>query len=91
LTWLIDADKVTIVLDNLNMHHPSSLYEAFASTEAKSLADRFQFHYTPEHGGGLNKVWIVVIPIRRCFGKKSQRGKHAAMSKRYELIGALYG
>src|SRR5688500_531627 len=43
-----DAPRVTIVMDNLNTHDPSSLYEAFEPAQAKSLLDRCEFHYTPK-------------------------------------------
>ena len=45
-----DADTVTLVCDNLNIHKIASLYEAFASTEARRLARRLEVHYTPKHG-----------------------------------------
>lgn len=48
------ADKITLVMDNLNTHQPSSLYEAFSPEEAKRLWDRFEFVYTPKHGSWLN-------------------------------------
>ena len=44
------ADKITLVMDNLNTHEPGSLYEAFAPDKAKALWDRFDFVYTPKHG-----------------------------------------
>src|SRR5262249_2052257 len=48
-----DAGRVTLVLDNLNTHKPSVLYEAFAPAEAHRLAGRFEFVYTPKHGSWL--------------------------------------
>jgi len=44
-----EAKKVIFVMDNLNTHNKSSLYEAFEPSEAKRLADRFEIHYTPKH------------------------------------------
>jgi hypothetical protein len=66
------------VQDNLNTHHPSSLYEACAPAEAKALLDRCAFHYTPKHGSWLNmaeidavpcngNVWIGVFLIKKPF------------------------
>lgn len=49
-----DALKVRVVLDNLNTHTPSALYEAFPPAEAKRLVDRLEFHHTPKHGSWLN-------------------------------------
>jgi len=55
-----DADKVILVLDNLNTHGPASLYEAFEPAEAKRIVDRLEFHYTPKHGSWLNMVEIEI-------------------------------
>jgi transposase len=49
-----EAEKIVLVLDNLNTHTPASLYEAFEPAEAKRLADRLEIHYTPKHGSWLN-------------------------------------
>jgi hypothetical protein len=50
------ANTKTIVLiqDNLNIHSKASLYEAFPAAEARRLVERFEWHYTPKHGGWLN-------------------------------------
>jgi transposase len=66
-----DAERVTIVMDNLNTHHPSSLYEAFEPAEAKSLLDRCDFHYTPKHGSWLNMAEIEFSALQRqCLGRR---------------------
>jgi hypothetical protein len=52
------AQKVVLVMDNLNTHGLSSLYEAFQSAEARRLAERLEIHYTPEHGSWLNMAEI---------------------------------
>jgi hypothetical protein len=49
-----DAARVVLVMDNLNTHHPASLYEAFEPAEAKRIWDRLAIHYTPVHGSWLN-------------------------------------
>src|SRR5262249_39334963 len=49
-----EARKVVLVTDNLNTHAPGSLYEAFAPAEARRLAERIGWHYTPKHGSWLN-------------------------------------
>jgi hypothetical protein len=49
-----DADKIVLVQDNLNTHTPAALYEAFTASEARRLAERFEWHYTPKHGSWLN-------------------------------------
>jgi hypothetical protein len=54
-----DAERMLMVMDNLNTHTPGSLYEAFEPTEARRLADKLEIHYTPKHGSWLNmaEVW----------------------------------
>lgn len=53
-----DAETVVLVMDNLNTHGLSSLYEAFEPAEARRLAERLEIHYTPEHGSWLNMAEI---------------------------------
>ena len=48
------AETVVLVCDNLNTHHPSVLYEAFPPAEARRIAARLEWHYTPKHGSWLN-------------------------------------
>jgi hypothetical protein len=48
------ADKIVLVMDNLNTHKLASLYEAFAPPEARRLMERLEIHYTPKHGSWLN-------------------------------------
>ncbi len=53
-TLLPKARKIRLVQDNLNTHGKASLYQAFPPAEAKRLAERFEWHYTPKHGSWLN-------------------------------------
>ena len=55
-----DAQKVRLVLDNLNTHTGASLYEAFTPTEARRLLERLEFHHTPKHGSWLNMSEIEI-------------------------------
>ncbi len=48
------AQRIVLVVDNLNTHGPGARYETFALEEAHRLAARFEWHYTPEHGSWLN-------------------------------------
>ena len=48
------AEKVVLVMDNLNTHKLSSLYEAFTPEEARRLIERLEVHHTPKHGSWLN-------------------------------------
>ncbi len=49
-----DAERIVLVMDNLNTHTPGSLYEAFAPAEARRLADKLEIHYTPKHASWLD-------------------------------------
>jgi len=53
-TRYADAEKVTLVCDNLNTHTCGAFYEAFAAQKARELVRRIAFHYTPKHGSWLN-------------------------------------
>ena len=59
-----DAERIVLVMDNLNTHTPASLYEAFPPTEAKRLADKLEMHYTPKHGSWLNMAEIELSVLR---------------------------
>ena len=66
-----DAEKMTLVMDNLNTHVPGSLYEAFAPEKAKALWDRFEFVYTPKHGSWLNMAEIELnVLIGQCLKRR---------------------
>jgi hypothetical protein len=59
------AQKVVLVVDNLNIHHPAALYERFAPAEARRLADKLEWHYTPEHASWLNIAECELSVLRR--------------------------
>ena len=66
-----DANKITLVMDNLNTHTPGSLYEAFAPDKAKALWDRFEFVYTPKHGSWLNMAEIELnVLTGQCLNRR---------------------
>ena len=50
------AERIRVVLDNLNIHDPAAFYEVFAPAEARRLVRQLDFHYTPKHGSWLNMV-----------------------------------
>jgi hypothetical protein len=67
----LTAERITVVLDNLNTHGPASFYEAFAPHEARRLAERFEFHYTPKHGSWLNMAEIEFSVLsRQCLDRR---------------------
>jgi hypothetical protein len=65
------AERLVLVMDQLNTHSPASLYEAFAPGEAKRLADKLEIHYTPKHGSWLNMAEIELsILARQCLNRR---------------------
>jgi transposase len=54
------AEKIVLVLDNLNTHTTGALYETFPPEEAKRLRDKLEIHYTPKHGSWLNMAEIEI-------------------------------
>lgn len=66
-----DAEKVVFVMDNLNTHVISSLYEAFPPEEAFRLAQRMEIHYTPKHGSWLDIAEIELSALAaQCLGHR---------------------
>jgi DDE superfamily endonuclease len=59
------ADKVRVVLDNLNTHRPASLYEAFPPEEARRILTQLEFPHTPKHGSWLNLAEIEFSVLQR--------------------------
>ena len=74
-----DAEKIILVMDNLNTHSLSSLYATFEPEEARRLCERFEIHYTPKHGSWLNMAELEIsVMSRQCLGQRI--GSLAAMS-----------
>ena len=55
-----DAEKIVLVMDNLDTHSTGSLYKAFSPQEAKRIRDKLEIHYTPKHGSWLNMAEIEI-------------------------------
>lgn len=65
------ADKIVLVMDNLNTHRISSLYEAFPPQKAFCIAQKLEIHYTPKHGSWLNIAECELSALgRQCLGKR---------------------
>jgi hypothetical protein len=75
------AERIVLVLDNLNTHTPAALYEAFPPAEARRIIERLEVHYTPKHGSWLNVAEIELstmsgqclhrrIPDRETLGRE---------------------
>ncbi len=66
-----DKERIVLVMDNLNTHHPASLYEAFEPVEARRIAERLEIHYTPKHGSWLNMAEIEIgVLARQCLDRR---------------------
>lgn len=99
MKWLADeaypkAEKIRVVLDNLNTHKPASLYEAFPPEEARRIARRLEFHYTPKHGSWLNMAEIELsVFSRQCLDRRigdeeALKAEVAALEKERNRNGA---
>ena len=66
-----EADVIRVVLDNLNTHTLGALYEAFEPAEARRIARKLEFHFTPKHGSWLNMAEIeIAILSRQCLKQR---------------------
>lgn len=66
-----EAEKIIVVLDNLNTHTPAAFYLAFEPEEARRLVERFEFHFTPMHGSWLNMAEIELsVLARQCLRRR---------------------
>jgi hypothetical protein len=74
--WLVEevheeAEKVVLVMDNLNTHKVASLYEAFPPERARRIAERLEIHHTPKHGSWLNMAEIELSVLsRQCLDRR---------------------
>lgn len=69
--WYKDAEKITLVMDNLATHKASALYETYPPGEAKRIWDRFDFVYTPKHGSWLNMAEIELnVLMGQCLKRR---------------------
>ena len=74
--WLVEevceeAEKVVLVMDNLNTHKIASLYEAFEPEQARRIAAKLEIHHTPKHGSWLNMAEIELsVLARQCLDQR---------------------
>ncbi len=65
------AEKIVLVMDNLNTHKVASLYEAFSPTEARRLIEKLEIHYTPKHGSWLDMAETELSTLtRQCLDRR---------------------
>lgn len=66
-----DAERITLVMDNLNTHTGASLYKAFEPAEARRILNKLDIHYTPKHGSWLNMAEIELSVLsRQCLDRR---------------------
>jgi hypothetical protein len=71
------AEQIVLVMDNLNTHKKSSLYEAFEPAEAKRIADKLEIHHTPKHGSWLDMAEIEMsVMARQCLSDRMDNIAH---------------
>ncbi|RKE36954.1 DDE superfamily endonuclease [Paraburkholderia sp. BL23I1N1] len=79
-----DAQRITLVMDNLNTHTAAAPYETFPPSQAKALWDRFEFVYTPKHGSWLNMAEIELnVMIKQCLDRRIDNIDTVANFARY--------
>jgi len=80
------VERITLVMDNLNTHHVSSLYEAFTPSEARRLMGKLDIVYTPKHGSWLNIAEIELgVLNRQCMGERiGEKGELIEKARAWE-------
>ncbi len=90
MRWLVDeaypdVPVIRMVLDNLNTHRKASLYQTFPAAEARRIAKRLEFHYTPKHGSWLNMAEIEFsVFSRSCL--RQRLPDEAALSREIHAL-----
>ena len=73
------AQKIVLVMDQLNTHGVASLYEAYPPQEARRLAERLEIHHTPKHGSWLNMAEIELsVLARQCLDERMENQEKLA-------------
>jgi len=94
-----DAEKIILVMDNLNTHKPASLYKRYPVDEARRIIKRLEIHYTPKHGSWLDIAEIELnVMTRQCLSRRIEniaslreellRGKSSVIKSQQKLIGS---
>ncbi len=66
-----EAERVVLVTDNLNTHGPACLYAVFPAQQARRIAERIEWHFTPEHGSWLNMAELELsVLARQCLNRR---------------------
>ena len=89
-----DAEKVILVMDNLNTHKTASLYKRYPADEARRIIKRLEIHYTPKHGSWLDIAEIELnVMTRQCLSRRIEniaklRGELAAWEVERNTVAA---
>ena len=76
IKYLVDemypnAEKIVLVMDNLNTHKPASLYKKYPPEEARRILKKLEIHYTPKHGSWLDIAEIELnVMTRQCLSRR---------------------
>lgn len=66
-----DAEKIILVMDNLNTHKPASLYKRYSPEKARRIIKKLEIHYTPKHGSWLDIAEIELnVMTRQCLSRR---------------------
>jgi hypothetical protein len=69
--WYPEAERIVLVCDNLNVHSPASLYAAYPPDEARRLASKLEWHYTPKHASWLDMAELELsVLVRQCLARR---------------------
>jgi len=72
-----EAERIRLMLDNLNTHQLGALYKAFPPEEARRIARKLEIHYTPKHGSWLNMAEIELsVLTSQCLGRRIPDARH---------------
>ena len=70
-----DAERIILVMDNLNTHKPASLYKKYPPEEARRIIKKLEIHYTPKHGSWLDMAEIELnVLTRQCLSRRIRTG-----------------
>jgi len=70
-TMYPDAEKIILVMDNINTHKPASLYKRYFPQEARRIIKKLEIHYTPKHGSWLDIAEIELnIMTKQCLNRR---------------------
>ncbi len=73
-----DAEKIILVMDNLNTHKPASLYKKYPPEEARRIIKKLEIHYTPKHGSWIESIELLQAELAAWETERNQN--HSAVN-----------